>query len=54
VIELCSVRLIDGVSSHNAFAFYLDSTNLGISALLRSGAATRVTCKLTLVLEMCL
>jgi len=22
--ELCSVRLIDGVSSHNAFAFYLD------------------------------
>jgi len=22
VIELCSVRLIDGVSSHNAFAFY--------------------------------
>jgi len=32
VIELCNVRLIDGVSSHNAFAFYLDSTNLGISA----------------------
>jgi len=24
VIELCSVRLIDGVSSHNAFAIYLD------------------------------
>ena len=24
VIELCSIRLIDGVSSHNAFAFYLD------------------------------
>ena len=24
VIELCSVRLIDGMSSHNAFAFYLD------------------------------
>ena len=24
VIELCSVRLIDGVSSHNAFAFYQD------------------------------
>ena len=24
VIELCSVLLIDGVSSHNAFAFYLD------------------------------
>jgi len=24
VIELCSVRLIDGVSSHNAFAVYLD------------------------------
>ena len=42
VIELCSVRLIDGVSSHNAFAFYLDSTNLGISALLRSSAVTIV------------
>ena len=24
VIELCSVCLIDGVSSHNDFAFYLD------------------------------
>jgi len=44
VIELCSVRLIDGVSSHNAFEFYLDSTNLKISALLRSSAATSVTC----------
>jgi len=44
VIELCSVRLIDGVSSHHAFAFYLDSTNLGISALLRSSAVTSVTC----------
>jgi len=30
-MELCSIRLIDGVSCHNAFAFYLDSTNLGIS-----------------------
>jgi len=28
-IEICSIRLIDGVSRHNAFAFYLDSTNLG-------------------------
>jgi len=27
VIELYSVRLIDGVSSHNTYAFYLDSTN---------------------------
>ena len=44
VVELCSVRLIDGVSSHHAFAFYLDSTNLGISALLRSSAVTSVTC----------
>ena len=44
VIELCSVRLIDGVSSHNAFAFYLDYTKLGISALLRSSAVTSVTC----------
>ena len=25
VTELCSVRLIDGVSSHNALTFYLDS-----------------------------
>jgi len=33
VIDLCSVRLIDGVSSHNAFEIYLDSTNLDISAL---------------------
>ena len=52
VIELCSVRLIDGVSSHNAFAFYVDSTNLGISALLRSCAVSSVTCKLTVVLRM--
>jgi len=43
VIELCSVRLIDGMSSHNAFAFYLDSANLGMSALL-SSAVTSVTC----------
>ena len=39
---------------HNAFAFYLDSTNLGISALLRSSAVTSVTCWLTIVLRMCL
>jgi len=44
VIELRSIRLIDGVSSHNAFAFYLDSTSLGISTLLRSSAVTSVTC----------
>jgi len=44
VIELCSVRLIDGVSSHNAFEFYLDSTDLAISALLRISAVTSVTC----------
>ena len=44
VIELCSVRLIDGMASHNAFAFYIDSTNLGISALLRSSAVTSFTC----------
>jgi len=36
VIELCCIRLIDDMSCHNAFAFYLDSTNLGIGALLRS------------------
>jgi len=44
VIELCSIRLIDGVLCHNAFAFYLDSTNLGICALLRSSVVTSVTC----------
>ena len=44
LIELCSIRLIDGVSSHIAFAFYLDSTNLGIGALLRSGFVTSVEC----------
>jgi len=43
VIELCSVRLIDGVYCHNAFAFHLDSTNLGIGALLRSSVVTSVT-----------
>jgi len=43
VIELCSIRLIDGVSCHNAFAFCLDSTNLGIGALLRSSVVTSVT-----------
>jgi len=44
MIELCSIRLIDGVSCHNAYASYLDSTNLGISALLRSSVVTSVTC----------
>jgi len=44
VIELCCIHLIDGVSCHKAFAFYLDSTNLGIGALLRSSHVTSVTC----------
>ena len=44
VIELSCIRLIDGVSYHNSFAFYLDSTNLGIGALLRSSFVTSVTC----------
>jgi len=44
VIEICGIRLIDGVSCHNAFAFYLDSTNLGIGALLRSSVVTSATC----------
>jgi len=51
--RLCCILLIDGVSCHNAFAFYLDSTNLGISALLSSSFVTSVTCYLTLVLRMC-
>jgi len=51
VKELCSIRLIDGVPCHNAFVFYLDSTNLGIGALLRSSFVTSVT---TIVLRMCL
>ena len=44
VKELCSIRLIDGVLCHNVFAFYLDSTNLGIGALFRSSFVTSVTC----------
>jgi len=34
MIELCCIHLIDGVPCYNAFAFYLDSTNLGTGALL--------------------
>jgi len=44
VTEHCSVCLIDGVSCHNAFAFYLASASLGIGALFRSGVVTSVTC----------
>jgi len=33
--------LTDGVACHNAFAFYLDSTSLGIGALLCSSVVTR-------------
>ena len=44
VIELCSVRLIDGVSCQNAFPVYLGSTSLGIAALLRSSVETSVAC----------
>jgi len=53
VIEACSIRQIDSVSCHDAFAMYLDSTNLGIGALFRSSFVTNVTCWLTLVLRMC-
>jgi len=42
--ELSSIRLLDGVSCHNASAFYLDSTNLGIGARLRSSFVISVTC----------
>ena len=44
VIELCCIRLIDGVACHNAFVFYLYSSSLGISALLRRSFVTSVTC----------
>ena len=44
VNELCKIRLIDGVSCHNAFALYLDSTNLGIDAILHSSFVTSVMC----------
>jgi len=37
-VSLC----FDGMSCHNAFAFYLDSTSLGIGTLLCSGAVTSV------------
>ena len=43
VIEICSIRLIDDVSCHNAFAFYLESTNIGFGALLRSSVVTSIT-----------
>ena len=42
--ELRNISLIDGMSCHSAFAFYLDSTNLGIGALLRSSFVTNGTC----------
>ena len=44
VLELRSVCLIDGVSCHNAFAFYLDLTSLGIGALICGSVVTSVTC----------
>jgi len=44
VIEICNIRWVDGVSCHNDSAFYLDSTNSGIGALLRSSVVTSVTC----------
>jgi len=44
MIELCSIRLIDGVPCQNAFAFCLDSTNLATGALFHSSVITSVTC----------
>jgi len=44
VIELGSIRLIDGVPCQNAFAVYLGSTSLGVGALLRSSVETSVAC----------
>ena len=43
VLEHCSVCLIDGVSCHNTFTFYLDWTSLGFGALLCSSVVTSVT-----------
>jgi len=42
VIKVGSVCLIDGMSCHNAFTFYLGSTSLGIGALFRSSVVTSV------------
>jgi len=44
VLEHCSVCVIDGVSYHNTFEFYLDSTSLGIGAPICSSVVTSVTC----------
>ena len=52
VLDHCSVCLIDVVSCHNAFAFYLALTSLGIGALLCSSVVTSATCLLTIVLRM--
>jgi len=52
VLDHCSVCLIDGVSCHIAFAFYLALTSLGIGALLCSSVVTSATCLLTIVLRM--
>jgi len=44
MIEICSIPLINGLPCHNAFAFWLDSTKLGIATKRRSGVAVSVTC----------
>ena len=54
VLEDCSVCLIDGVPCHNAFAFYLDSTSLGLSVLLCTSVVPSVAFLLTIALKMCL
>jgi len=42
VLEHCSVCLIDDMSCHNAFTFYLVSTSLGIGALLCNSVVTSI------------
>jgi len=49
VIELCCIRLIDGVSCHMTQCFRIlprldQYLNIGIGALLRSNFVTNVTC----------
>jgi len=51
VLGHCSVCSFDGVSCHNAFAFYLASTSLGVGALLSSSVVLRMSVTLWFCLQ---